>query len=448
LALENNSQLQHQNQWIATAAPGFGVGCFGAVIKYNAATGQISELGRAFSGHGTDQPGQNGNVSIVSADTALYNVPVSSIGNIPYSNYFSMGDPSFAGNGANIGATNGLQSYVDAQGGSSFLGRNTAIDYNSFVPCGIESLGCGPTRTVTATSTQNVYDVGILGSVTPSSVAYKTQPIVAFAGQNIFTEVSGPASSSITALASTPWSVCYAYKAGECIETSTINHAYMNVPQMYNPGYCTAGVSWAFIPCIFMGDNAPAGSIRRYKTSASYSAGAFSQNIGSGLSRMGSTYVFSNANTSSDGGRALVLGNNMWDGFAFAPASANLPPWQERPLDPNNSWKRMPVTIPGGHAYADVEFWRSRDLAGAAPSSTNGCTRRSEPCTTDVPQPFTNSNPFAFDQTDTKTLTPCSTGCTVYVPMIGPGLYYWRVRQSDDGGATWANGSTQIVVMQ
>lgn len=95
----------------------------------------------------------------------------------------------------------------------------------------------------------------------------------------------------------------------------------------------------------------------------------------------------------------------------------------------------LKVEIPAqGPTYAEVQF-------GYAENGAPGqfyCTTRQESCNTSHPV----GTPFNWEG-ETRTLTNCSSGCTINVPALPEHVLYYVVRRSDDG-VTWSNGPIQV----
>jgi Putative binding domain, N-terminal/Viral BACON domain len=107
---------------------------------------------------------------------------------------------------------------------------------------------------------------------------------------------------------------------------------------------------------------------------------------------------------------------------------AIMPP--DPPTQPGNDFLSVPVNVAAGYTYAEVQFGYAENGA-----STNFyCTTRQEACNTSAPA----GTPFNWE-TETRTLRPCSSGCTIQVPVLPDHVVYYRTRTSNDG-QTWNNG--------
>jgi hypothetical protein len=435
LSAQAANQLQHANGWKLTMMPGT-LGCGGASLIQEQINGSVVELGRSFQSHATLGKGSTG-FNFVTNSAAIFNQPFASLGQIPPV-FNSTTTPSFHGIIANIGGD--LQSYTDdSQFAAGAAGYPWALDMNPFVACGAEQLGCGPVRTLTNVS-GNIYTIQTLGSASPSNTTYKVQPMIGWAGKYQLQDVSGPSSN----IASTPYSMCFVLTAGECYSGSSANTVYVNVPVLYNPpygnsGFCTASVSWANIPCVFFGDNAPGGGIRQFGISRDDHTGAYSRFLSNGWSSMGRHYPYSHSTVYRNGQWTMLMGTNLIDGFSTAGFMIQLPPWVER-RDPDNDFKQVQIQVPAGDRYAEVQFGYSRYI-GADQSAANGlfCTPRAESCNTSAPTLFNF-------ESEARSLKVCGSGCTVSIPAVAPNLLFYRIRRSIDG-ATWTSGDVQAMAL-
>jgi hypothetical protein len=431
LSAQFGGQLQHANGWTLTMMPGSLNTCGVGVLLQDQVSGSVQELGHSFSGHFGIGRGAAG-LNFVTTSATIYNTPFSSLGQIPPV-FNATADPTFHGIAAQIGGQ--LQSYTDdSQLNAGPPGYPWAIDMNPFVACGGEGLGCGPLRTTTSMG-GNVYKVQVLGSAAPSNATYKVQPMIGWAGRYQLKEVSGPGSS----VDSTPYSMCFVLIAGECHAGSNANEVYVNVPVMYDPGYCSASLSWVNVPCIFFGDNAPGGGIRQFRISQGDSNGAYSRFISNGWSSMGRHYAYSHSTVYQTGNLAMLMGTNSMDGFSTTGFMISLPPWAVS-QQPRNDFLNPIIQIPRGPMYAEIQFGYSRYI-GPNNSPANGlfCTPRADGCNT------SSATLFNFES---EPITPrvCIASCLVTIPVVGPNVVYYRFRRSTDG-VTWTASDIQVVAI-
>lgn len=431
LSAQNPTQLRHANGWLFTMMPGYVNACGAAAFLQDQATGSWEEAGRSFILHSAMGRGPNG-LNVVTSPSTKFNQSFSELGQVPPM-LVNNGAPAFHGISAQIGGQ--LQSYTDdSQFNAGPEGYPWALDMNPFVSCGAEGLGCGVIRTLTKVS-GNVYTIQAIGSATASLSTYKTEPMVGWAGRYQLQDVSGPSSS----VDSTPYSMCFVLNPGECHAGSVANQIYVNVPTAYDPGYCSASISWVNIPCVLFGDNAPAGAIRQFRIYRTDNNGSSSRFISEGWSSVGRHYPYTHTTSYPSGSWTMLMGTNAMDGFSMTGLMISLPPWQEK-SDPDNDFKNFAVSLPKGSQYAQLQFGYSR-YVGPSHSPANGlyCTARAENCETSQTQPFQ----FVSEP---KSITACAQGCTINIPVVGPNVLYYQVRRSVDG-TNWESAGIQAVAI-
>jgi hypothetical protein len=435
LSVDSVRQFQHPNGWTMTMMPGTFNSCGSAVLLQDQISGSVQELGHSLAGHFQIGSGSSG-LNYVTSSSTIYNTPFNQLGNIPPTLNLT-GDPTFHGIPAQIGGT--LQSYTDDSQLAGAAGFPWAIDMNPLVACGGESLGCGIARTLTSMG-GNVYRIQSVGSAQASNVTYKTQPMIGWAGRYQLQDVSGP-----TGLVdSTAFSMCYVVKAGECHAGSAANEIYVNVPVAYDPGYCSASMSWANIPCVLFGNNAPAGGIRQFRIASNDSNGAYSRFISNGWSSTGRHYPYTHSTAYRSGRWTMLMGSNPMDGYSMTGFMISMPPWQET-SSPDNDFKMFTAKVPRGLRYAEIEFGYSRYIGPSGVPSTNlFCTSRMDNCETATSGTDATA-PFVF-ASETSTPVSCSSGCTISIPAVGPNLLYYRLRRSDDG-RKWVTSDIQAVAL-
>jgi hypothetical protein len=430
LAVDSANQFQHANGWTLTMMPG-SEGCGSATFLQEETTGSTQQLGRSFSLHSAIGSGPDGPNFVTSART-IFDTPFNNLGQVPPV-IVENGQPAFHGVGALIGSE--LQSYTDdSHPTAGAQGYPWALDMNPIVSCGAEQPGCGAPRTVTPIS-GNVYKIQPIGSALPSATTYKMQPMIGWAGRYQLVDVSGPTSSVDT----TPYSMCFALFAGECHAGSAVNDVYVNVPAEYDQGYCSGSYSYVSVPCVVFGNNAPAGGIRQFRIYASDANGSSSRFISNGWSSVGRHYPYTHTTGYPDGRWTMLMGTNSIDGFSMTGFMISLPPWQESSA-PDNDFKTVTIKLPNGLAYAQVLFGYSRYVgAGRSPADGFFCTPRADSCQNSSTAPFIFASEHQY-------LTPCSFGCTINVPVVGPNLLYYEVRRSSNG-KDWDAAEIQAVAL-
>ena len=291
-------------------------------------------------------------INYVTASQTIYDTPFVNLGQVPPV-FNTTGDPAFHGIPAQIGTL--LQSYTDnSQLNAGAAGYPWALDTNTIASCGGEVLYCGYSRPLNRVAA-DIYRIGAIGSTMPSNATYKIQPMVGWAGRFQLKDVSGRFSS----VDSTPYSMCYAFSAGECHGGSATGEIYVNVPVAYDPGYCVPSISWVNVSCVLFGSNAPAGGIRQFRINQWDSNGAYSRFISNGWSSVGRHNAYSHATAYQDGQWAMLMGTNLVDGYNFMGFMISMPPWVESQT-PANDFRSLLIQAPSGLPYAQVRFGYSR----------------------------------------------------------------------------------------
>lgn len=417
-------QLEHSNGWTATAAPGNWNSCGDLTTMIDLTSGDSQTLGAKMIGHFEVGENSGSAINYVTQPVQLNNQAFSTIGQIPppYINTTA----SFNGVSANIGPISGPQSYTDQSAWDLGVGGyNVAIDTNPFVAAEAEALGWGPVRTLTHV-TGDIYTIASFGGGAQTAAGYKTNPLVGWAGRYQLQDLSGP-SSSVDA---TPFSVCIVVTAGECHAGSSANAIYVNVPHAYDPspGYCSASISWANIPCVMIGNNAPAGGLRQFKINTSDPTGANSRMLGIGWASIGRQYPYTHGTMHPSGKWVVEMPSNIVDGFMPVGFLVQVPEWQGN--GGPSAFQSITVKAPSGSAYAEVRFGYNSSLQ---------CTPGAWVCAS-------GGTPYHFT-TETRTLTSCTSGCTLTVPaVLGKTLYYqvWRGAASNGSDAA-ASGEVQVL---
>jgi hypothetical protein len=420
-------QMMHANAVQALAMPPYLNGCTGIfVVSGKTQSDQVlAEIGRSLLGHGDLVPGTSpGSVAWLSATVMTRQGPLNNVFSVPPPpQLLSVAAPTFAGNSLPIG-NGSVQAYVSAIGGQPWFADSNTLNNNY----GTGSLAA---RFLTHVS-GNIYQIQVLG--TASNAYYKNYPMIGWAGHNVLLDVSGP--SSAGTLAATPYGMCYAYDAGECVSGSSVGSVYVNVPYMWDNGSCQAGQPWANTPCVIIGWPG-VGGYRQQGWDRPDVQGTRSRFLtyGFGAPGMASPYAemvpISATQAFLPPVASSPFGNVAW--------LAQLPTWREDKVNRTVGAGIM-VQVPGGSTYARVHFGYSR-FTGAGGSPQNFyCSGRAEACNANGP-------PYSFDS-ETSGAKSCSLGCTISVPAMAPNLVYWQVQLSSDG-TTWTNfGEIQASAVQ
>lgn len=426
----NPQQATHATNWSVRMYPPTLNGCSVGSFYINSTENQIAEVSGLLRAHGDLAAGiAPGNVSYLTSGVIKPDAPFSSLFALP-TKLMVLDTPAFAG----VHAESGVQSYI------SRINNNLTADPNA-VPWMMDTNALNPgyggpkenignsigTRTLTPVST-NIYKIQVMGTLN-----YKLFPLVGWAGRFILKDVSGPASNLATAAS---YSVCYAYFAGECVGGSRAGDTYVKVPYVYDNGGCITGVSWANTPCVVSG--IPGGGARQQAMYKPDTGGSLSRLLTYGFASPGQHYPFTAAGWITNGKTAVFPGSHLVNGWGNMGFVMVLPPWQEDTV-PRNDVLQIPVNLPAGPQYAEIQFGYSRY---GSPAQLF-CTPRAEACNTSA---AANVKPRFNFESEARTLTNCANGCTINMPVVAPNLVYFRVRRSADG-MIWTNEDAQVQIV-
>lgn len=424
--VDNAGQNTHANGWSVMMYPGTLNGCASGVFVLDASANSIGEIGRLQQAHGTFAAGlTSGNLSYLTSTALKANAPLSQLFSLP-TTIAQIDPPAYQG----IYPPGGLlQSYVARISSSKAVDPSTIpwmLDSNTLnagSPGGWESLNNSISqRSLTKVGT-DIYKIQVLGNV-----AYKVFPLVGWAGRFNLKDVSALGSD----LTSAPYySMCYAYTAGECYSGSSANDVFVKVPNAIDTGACVVGISWANTPCVVSG-LAAGGGIRQQGLVNPASGGGTSRFLTYSLAAPGQHYPYTTAAWLTDGQTAILPGSHSIGGWGPMGFLMALPPWQTDTV-PRNSLLTLQFTVTGGSAYAEVQFGYSR---WGLPSQLY-CTARAEACNSSVPA----NGVFNFES-ERRSLTSCTNGCTIDIPVISTNIVYFRVRRSNDG-VNWTADNIQ-----
>jgi hypothetical protein len=423
--LDRVVQNQHASGWKAIAYPPNRNGCITGVFVVSGKTAddlKINEIGRSLQGHGELVAGTTPNTgAYVSSSGATPASPVDQLLKIPVT-INKLSPPWFHGAALPLGA--GVQSYVASPGSVPWFADSNTLNDN--FGCCREGLGIIGKRTLTPTSTANVYKIAPLGTLN-----YKLFPLIAFAGRYTIKDISGPASN----IASAPFAVCYVLRAGECYSNSQAGDLYVNVPAAYDPGGCAVNQHWANVPCVISGWPG-VGGFRQQIWQAADPTAAHSRFLTYLFDIPGGQYGYS---TFTPLDSLVAWGPPTFvEGWGQIVWLGKLPPWPQDNLAPRNDFVPVSVKIPSGPEYAEVQFGYSRFIGPQGNPASFQCMPRAEACNT-------SGQPYNFEG-ETRKLTGCASGCTVNIPVMGPNVVYYRVRRSTDG-MTWRSGEIQVSVV-
>jgi len=387
---------------------------------HGAGNGYIAE-GYVWGGHSDTAP--NGRVM-----ESYYGVmgPVSTYINTPPSWTMST-DPLFAG--AQGWADGNSYSHYPSyqQWNASSWEQNWFLDEPTFY--GANEMGPGANL---ISSQLYKYTFGAWGGLNRKQLA-----TIAASGRLGLTDISGPG-SVITGAGSDSYKYCVANVAGECIPNSQPGDAFLNVPNVqyrsctgYESGaildLCLTNLAgtgqsayqFGFLPNTVALPPRFSGYGARYSRKLSGGFGAFKS-----LGRL--------FKPTPDGSWAFFVAGG-------APRMLKLPPFPEPDGVDRSTFVRAPISISTpqglGIAYAAIEFGYAEQ---GAPTEYF-CTSRRESCLA-TSASVTDSNPFAYEQTDTYTLQPCATSCSITLPVLPTHMAYYQIKFYDSSGHLVALG--------
>jgi hypothetical protein len=419
---DNPQQNTHLSGWMPLASAvrfnGCSTGAFIVSGKTSAAT--IGDLGRSYlQGHGDLIKGTiPGTAAYVSAGGATPQKTVGTLLDVPVS-ISPLVPPTFHGTSLPLGA--GVQAYSISPGQVPWMLDTNSINNN--YGDGRENMASIPNpRTLTATSTPNVYKIQVLGTLD-----YKVHPLIGWAGKNNLKDISGP-SSDVTA---TPYTMCYALNSGECYTGSAAGEVYINVPAAYDWGNCSVAQHWANVPCVISGWPG-AGGFRQQGWTAADPTSTATRFLSYLFDIPGGQYAY---NTFWPLDSSVAWGPPTFEaGWGQVTWLVRLPPW---PVLFNNDHsteasrndflmnQETSIRIPPGLVYAEVQFGYSRWTGPTGNPASFQCTPRAEGCNT-------SGQPYNFES-QSRILTSCGTGCSINLPVAAPNVVYYRLRRSTDG---------------
>jgi hypothetical protein len=276
----------------------------------------------------------------------------------------------------------------------------------------------------------------------------KVLPTLVVSKGNIFTDISGPG-SSLTDGIGDAYKYCHVVAAGECHAGSIAGEVYANTP-------ASSG------RCQHYGDDDLCVIPNPVNANNMTQIGTAITDTPEGAGVRVLTGMFNNARVPAgaqvskslpDGSYALTTmwdETSTWDNGASPPLTAmtteyvfmaKIPPFPsvvdgvDRSTFVRNS---VSITTPTGLGIttATVEFGYSE---------FNGfCTSRAETCLA-VSSTVTDSNPFFFKGSETYTKAPCSSSCTITLPVLPAHVAYYTVKFYNAGGTFVQNGETGVV---
>jgi hypothetical protein len=165
--------------------------------------------------------------------------------------------------------------------------------------------------------------------------------------------------------------------------------------------------------------------------SRTYSGQEFGRRVTMGLNGWGRQYQFNTFIPETTGTWAFFKSD--WNsGIRSELFMAEIPQQNGGNSVPRNTFVNFPVTIGNGSTYAEIKFGYAEN--GSAASYY--CTNRQEMCTT-------SGSPFSFASIDSRALTPCTSGCSINIPVIPGRAIYYSTGSSADG-VSWTYVAPQV----
>jgi hypothetical protein len=283
----------------------------------------------------------------------------------------------------------------------------------------------------------------------------KLVPTLATTGGNSLTDVSGP-SSSLSDQASDSYKYCIAYKSGECRSGSSAGDIFANLPAIDRltcygsdnpdpsvrdlcildmPTYAMSMVQIGFVP-----NHEGLGILPGTPDTIDAST------AGSGYSRIVTETLGGPKGT---GLMFKTLPDGSWGFFEnrTGPAwpylmMAKIPPFTKDSVR-RDVFVRAPITItpPSGLGVAGAEI----DFGYAEFGAVNAyhCTSRNEVCAA-VSSTVDDTNPFSYQQSDNYSKAPCSSSCTITLPVLPAHVAYYQVKFYDASGKYIGNGERGV----
>lgn len=267
------------------------------------------------------------------------------------------------------------------------------------------------------------WQIGVIGPVD-----IKRLPIVAWSSHYLLKDISGPGSLISD---STPWTYCYAYRAGECRPGSSAGQLFVSAPNVTGSSTACVGFDhWADvggIPCAVSGNGAMSWTFQKLTDTGQT---GLARKLTLGLTGHNRQVQFTRIDSMPEG--RWVRHPAYWmDGVRSDFLLVKTPSVEPVDSIPRNRFQPVTVKIPpvSGATGAVVDF--GYEEFGARTDFY--CTTRRERCT--VP----GLAPFSFAS---ETISPaaCASGCTVTVPALSQKVLYYRVRWVDGAGNTVVTG--------
>ncbi len=260
----------------------------------------------------------------------------------------------------------------------------------------------------------------------------------AFNGNYQMVDISGPGSIIGTG-SEYNYTYCVANKAGECVAGSVKGDVYFNTPNL-TPGhrYCSGNEFYDGSLNVCIGDVPTIGfSVTQNKF----------QNDNTGQSIRVLSKVFAYAHQSGTA-NVKVLPDGSWAIMnSYLPGNpiflVKIPPIPASDGVDRTTFVRAPLTLtpPSGKGITQAKVYFGYSEQGNP--GDYYCTSRREACVSTV-SAITDSNPFSYAVSDSYSNMPCTTSCTVTVPVLPMRTAYFKVSYLNASGAEVATDNGVI----
>jgi hypothetical protein len=438
------------NGWFLSMAPSFNTGASSMAIDVSAGASAkwLPDNGARATCHGVIGPGTAPGLFTYAEPCdppsyrGNYNVPIQ---NMLFQPFLQMGAgyPSFAGS-AN-GVTSGFaQNYTN---NSWYFGAVTPpfqLDLRHLNPpfgAGPEYLAAtmGDPRTLNLVSgTSKTYLIS--DTISAGQSDYKRLPLYGFAGHYLLKDISGPATGNTADLPD--YSVCRAFKSGECFASSAVGNVYVSVPKAFVDSFCRTNQFTLPDPCAFQ-LSPYVGQLTQVRTDRQDTVGLTARKLGYVHGMPGLQYQFSNCRATPDGNFAFCVADWL-DGVRSEWVALRLSPMPK--IDSLNRTSFVPVTLnyQGSPGASNI---RARFGYAENGGSLLRCTAYQVECTTEIPV-AAPSEPYGFtNESVTRQNCAINGACTITIPAISNRMLYYVVDRLDNSGNVVASFPMQVVAV-
>jgi hypothetical protein len=165
--------------------------------------------------------------------------------------------------------------------------------------------------------------------------------------------------------------------------------------------------------------------------------------LGFGFRAPGMQYTYQHTWGMPDG--RAIMGRIDWaDGKFTGLYLGALPPWPNTSSKTTNgyySFEKSPILPPAAPKARYLFGYAENGSTNGSPTANLYCMSRPEVCSTE-------GKPFAFVQSDSRTLLDCTSRCTIPVPLIrGRIAFVQEQRLSSDGSTVVSTGPVQAIAI-